>query len=65
MEAFVRVVEAGSFSGAAKQLRVGQPTVSKTVAQLEKRLGIPLLLRSTHGLAPPGLCLEEGEKRRR
>jgi hypothetical protein len=32
---------------------------------LEKRLGIPLLLRSTHGLAPPGLCLEEGEKRRR
>jgi DNA-binding transcriptional LysR family regulator len=52
MEAFVRVVEAGSFSGAAKQLRVGQPTVSKTVAQLEDRLGVRLLLRSTHGLAP-------------
>jgi DNA-binding transcriptional LysR family regulator len=52
MEAFVRVVEAGSFSGAAKQLRVGQPTVSKTVAQLEGRLGVRLLLRSTHGLAP-------------
>lgn len=52
MEAFVRVVEAGSFSGAAKQLRVSQPTVSKTVAQLEDRLGVRLLLRSTHGLAP-------------
>ena len=52
MEAFVRVVEAGSFSGAAKQLRVGQPTVSKMVARLENRLGIRLLLRSTHGLAP-------------
>jgi DNA-binding transcriptional LysR family regulator len=52
MEAFVRVVEAGSFSGAAKQLRVGQPTVSKTVAQLEDRLGVRLLLRSTHGLTP-------------
>jgi DNA-binding transcriptional LysR family regulator len=50
MEAFVRVIEAGSFSGAAKQLHVGQPAVSKTVAQLEDRLGVRLLLRSTHGL---------------
>src|SRR5246500_5580237 len=52
METFVRVVEAGSFSGAAKQLRVGQPAVSKTVAQLEDWLGVRLLLRSTHGLTP-------------
>jgi len=52
MEAFVRVVDAGSFSGAAKQLRIGQPAVSKTIAQLEDRLGARLLLRSTHGLAP-------------
>jgi DNA-binding transcriptional LysR family regulator len=52
MEVFVRVVDAGSFSGAAKQLRVGQPAVSKMVAQLEDRLGVRLLLRSTHGLTP-------------
>lgn len=52
MEAFVRVVDAGSFSGAARLLRVGQPAVSKTVAQLEERLGVRLLLRSTHGLMP-------------
>jgi DNA-binding transcriptional LysR family regulator len=52
METFVRVIEAGSFSGAAKQLRVGQPAVSKTIAQLEDRLGVRLLLRSTHGLMP-------------
>src|SRR5260221_6800086 len=52
MEAFVSVVEAGSFSGAAKQLRIGQPAVSKTIAQLEERLGARLLLRSTHGLTP-------------
>jgi DNA-binding transcriptional LysR family regulator len=52
MEAFVRVVETGSFSGAARQLRVGQPAISKTVAQLEERLGVRLLLRSTHGLTP-------------
>jgi DNA-binding transcriptional LysR family regulator len=52
METFVRVVDAGSFSVAAKQLRVGQPAVSKTIAQLEERLGVRLLLRSTHGLKP-------------
>jgi DNA-binding transcriptional LysR family regulator len=52
METFVRVIEAGSFSGAAKQLRIGQPAVSKTVAQLEDRLGVRLLLRSTRVLTP-------------
>jgi DNA-binding transcriptional LysR family regulator len=52
MEAFVRVIETGSFSGAARQLRLGQPAISKTVAQLEERLGVRLLLRSTHGLTP-------------
>ncbi len=52
METFVRVVEAGSFSGAARLLRVGQPAVSKSVAQLEDRLGVRLLIRSTRGLTP-------------
>ncbi len=52
METFVRVVDAGSFSAAATQLRVGQPAVSKILAQLEDRLGVRLLLRSTRGLTP-------------
>jgi DNA-binding transcriptional LysR family regulator len=52
MEAFVRVIDAGSFSGAAEQLRVGQSAVSKAIAQLEDRLGARLVLRSTHGLTP-------------
>src|SRR5580698_2161882 len=52
MEAFVRVIDAGSFSGAARQLRLGQSAISKTIAQLEDRLGVRLLLRSTHGLTP-------------
>jgi DNA-binding transcriptional LysR family regulator len=52
METFVRVIDAGSFSGAAKLLRVGQPAVSKAVAHLEKRRGVRLLLRSSHGLKP-------------
>ena len=50
MEAFVRVVDTRSFSGAARQLRVGQPAISKAILQLEERLGVQLLLRSTHGL---------------
>lgn len=52
METFVRVVETGSFSAAARGLNVGQPAVSKTIAQLEERLGIRLLTRSTRGLSP-------------
>jgi DNA-binding transcriptional LysR family regulator len=52
MIAFVRVVETGSFSGAARQLGVGQPAVSKTIAQLEDRLQVRLLVRSTHALSP-------------
>lgn len=52
MATFIRVVEAGSFSAAARQLGVGQPAVSKTIAQLEARLQVSLLIRSTHGLTP-------------
>jgi DNA-binding transcriptional LysR family regulator len=52
MEAFVRVVETGSFSAAARLLNLGQPAVSKTMAQLEKRLGVRLLMRTTRGLSP-------------
>jgi len=52
MATLVRVVETGSFSAAARQLNVGQPAVSKTIAQLENRLQVSLLIRSTHGLMP-------------
>jgi len=65
METFVRVVETGSFSGAARQLRVGQPAVSKSVAQLEEYLGVKLLTRSTRGLAPTEAGLGYLERARR
>jgi len=52
METFVHVVETGSFSAAAKRLGIGQPAVSKSIAQLEARLAVRLLLRSTRGLTP-------------
>jgi DNA-binding transcriptional LysR family regulator len=50
MEAFLVVVDTGSFSAAARRLNVGQPAVSKLVAQLEERLGVKLLVRTTRGL---------------
>jgi DNA-binding transcriptional LysR family regulator len=52
METFIRVIESGSFSAAARGLNIGQPAVSKMMAQLENRLGARLLTRSTHGLSP-------------
>jgi DNA-binding transcriptional LysR family regulator len=65
MTAFVRVVETGSFSGAARQLGVGQPAVSKTIAQLEERLQVRLLVRSTHALSPTDAGLRFYERARR
>lgn len=65
METYVSVVEAGSFSAAAKRLKLGQPAVSKSIAQLEERLGVRLLLRSTRGLTATdaGLRFYEHAKR--
>jgi DNA-binding transcriptional LysR family regulator len=52
MEMFVRVIDSGSFSAAARDLDMGQPAVSKTIASLEERLGVRLLTRSTRKLSP-------------
>ncbi|NRR30713.1 LysR family transcriptional regulator [Oxalobacteraceae bacterium] len=52
--AFVRSVELGSLSAAARALGTGQPTVSKLIASLEKTLGAKLLKRSTAGLSLTG-----------
>lgn len=49
---FVRVVDLGSFSKAAADMGVGQPSATKLVAQLEKQLGSRLLHRSTRGVSP-------------
>ncbi|MGB3123741.1 MAG: LysR family transcriptional regulator [Pseudomonas sp.] len=65
METFVYVVETGSFSAAARRLNVGQPAVSKNIAQLEEHLGVRLLSRSTRGLSPTeaGLLFFEQAKK--
>ena len=47
MNTFVRVVEAGSLSAAAKQLRISTAAASRHLAALERELGAPLLARTT------------------
>ncbi len=47
---FVKVVEVGSFSGAARLLKMPKTTVSAKVAGLEKRLGVTLIQRTTRKL---------------
>lgn len=49
---FVRVVETGSFSRAAKDLGIGQPSASKHVAAIESLFGIRLIERTTRRLRP-------------
>lgn len=50
MESFVRVVRAGSFTIAANQLGVSRALISRHVSELETRLGVRLLNRSTRSL---------------
>jgi DNA-binding transcriptional LysR family regulator len=51
VELFLAVARAGSLSGAAKTLRVTQPTVSRRLAELESTLGEPLFERTVDGAA--------------
>ena len=52
LDLFIRVVETGSFSKAADDLGIAQPTATKAVAAIESRLGARLLHRSTRGITP-------------
>ena len=51
MQVFVRVVEAGSFSEAARLLMMTPSTVSKLIGRIEERLGVRLIERSTRRLS--------------
>lgn len=51
LQTFVAVAEAGSFTGAARALGVGQSTVSQQIQRLEQRTGRRCIDRSTHRMA--------------
>lgn len=59
--AFLAAIETGSLSGAARRLKLAQPTVRTRIEALEAALGTPLFTRSPGGLAPTerGLALHE------
>ncbi|MGF7146609.1 DNA-binding transcriptional LysR family regulator [Sphingomonas zeicaulis] len=56
MDIFVRVVRTGSFSAAARELKLTPSGVSRAIARLEARLGIRLMIRTTRtiSLTPEG-----------
>src|SRR5215470_8016582 len=57
METFLRVVQEGGFSAAARSLGLTQSAVSKVVSRLEERVGTRLLTRTTRAIR----LTEEGE----
>jgi DNA-binding transcriptional LysR family regulator len=62
---FSKLVTAGSLSAAARELGITTPAVSKHLAQMESRLGIPLVVRTTRrmSLTPEGeLYLERARR---
>jgi DNA-binding transcriptional LysR family regulator len=52
MATFVAVARAGSFAAAARQLGLSTTAASRHVAELERRLGVTLLRRSTRSVTP-------------
>ncbi len=51
LETFVRVVEAGSITGAADRMEIAKSAVSRRLSALEERLGVQLLNRTTRKLS--------------
>src|ERR1700682_4415491 len=58
MHCLARAVETGRFSDVARELRVGQPNISRHIAALERHLGVRLMHRSTRKLT----LTPEGER---
>jgi DNA-binding transcriptional LysR family regulator len=55
LQLFLAVAEAGSLSGAARALGIGQPTVTRRLADLEYKLGGALFRRAVTGATPTDL----------
>ena len=50
LAAFDRIVREGSFSRAARELNIAQPTITARIQSLEQEVGGPLLMRSNQGV---------------
>lgn len=58
MRSFVRVAERGNLSAVARELEVGQSTVTRHIRELEQAVGVPLLTRTTRSVT----MTEEGRR---
>ena len=61
LEILHAVLETGSFSGAARDLNLSQPTVSRHIDALERKLGKELFARAHGALQPSKLALDLGD----
>ena len=64
IRSFLAVLDAGSLSGAARQLGGSQPTIGRHVAQLEHQLGATLFERGGRGLVPTAAALSISDQAR-
>ena len=64
VRSFLAVLDAGSLSGAARQLGGSQPTIGRHVAQLEQQLGATLFERGGRGLVPTAAALSIADQAR-
>lgn len=63
LKLFANLIDAGSFTSAALQLRISQPALSSAIKKLERELGGPLLERKDFSLTDAGkLAYEAGKK---
>ncbi len=55
LRTLVTIADLGSFAAAARALHLAAPTISLHIAELESRVGAPLLLRQRQGVVPTGI----------
>lgn len=64
VRSFLAALDQGSLLGAARRLRLSQPTVGRHVAELESQLGVVLFERGGRGLVPTSIALQLAESAR-
>jgi DNA-binding transcriptional LysR family regulator len=57
IDAVVQIADAGSIRGAAEQMGISQPALTKTLRQFENELGVVLFERTSRGVAPSEIGL--------
>src|SRR5262249_42097960 len=55
---FARVARKGSFSAAGRELNIPQSTASRTIATLEREIGVALFVRTTRAVTPTDAGLD-------